>query len=172
MTSSPRARRVLVSGPIAALDTLSVPDYADCFAITPETETETGAARWAEAWMREVLEGATRPVRWFVLFGWRVGLGLRPGPWDSPTHVLGWRIESSTPVAIVLTQHSALVTVHLVLRADPSEVRLATFVRYEHRAARAVWTIGSIVHRRVAPYLLTRAASASALSSGNSHSRN
>lgn len=160
-TSSPRARRVPVGGPVAApsaLDSLANPDYADCFAITPAPET----GRSAKAWMREVLEGAPRPVRWFVRFGWRVGLGLRPGPRDSPTHVLGWRIESCTPVAIVLTEQSALVTAHLVLRADTSELRLATFVRYEHRAARAVWTIGSIVHRRIAPYLLTRAASAPA----------
>ena len=170
MTNSPRARQILVGGPIAALDSLTDPDYADCFALTPATES--GAARSAEAWMREVLEGAARPVRWFVLFGWRVGLGLRPGPWDSPTHVLGWRVESSTPSAIVVSQRSALVTAHLVLLVDPPEVRLATLVRYEHRAARVVWRIGSMVHRRIAPYLLTRAASAPTVGSGNSNSRN
>lgn len=116
--------------------------------------------------MREVLEGAPRPVRWFVLFGWRVGLGLRPGPWPSPTHVLGWRVVSRTPQVVILTQQSALVSAHLLLRVEESQVVLATFVRYEHRAARAVWTIGSIVHRRIAPYLLTRAASTPKISSG------
>lgn len=168
MRSTPRARRLRVGGQIADHDSLTDPSYTDCFTVTPRANP----GRSAEAWMREVLESAPRLVRWFVLFGWRVVLGLRPGPWRSPTHILGWRIVSSTPDVVILAQHSALVTAHLVLRADPSEVRLATFVHYEHRAARVVWTIGSIVHRRIAPYLLTRAASVPALSSGNSQSRN
>ena len=56
--------------------------------------------------MREVLEGAPRPVRWFVLFGWRVGLGLRPRAVASPTHVLGWRVVSRTPRVVILAQQS------------------------------------------------------------------
>jgi hypothetical protein len=70
-------------------------DYDDCFT-APRAATDD---RTPEQWARAVFEGAPPPVRWFLVNGFRYGLGLRFGPQPSPEHVLGWAIigRSSAP---------------------------------------------------------------------------
>jgi hypothetical protein len=130
------------------------PDYRETF------EVSRGAAdrRSPEQWMRAVFEDAPLPLRWSLLVGWRVGLGLRLGPRSSPEHVLGWPVASSGAGAIRLEAHSPLMTAGLVLRLDASTAALTSTVSYHRRAARPLWTAVLPVHRRMAPYLLRRAA--------------
>jgi hypothetical protein len=131
------------------------PSYTDSFRVS----RERAADRSGESWMRSVLEGAPRPLRWFVAVGWRTMLGFRPGPAGSPAHVLGWPILTTTRQRIVLEQRSALMTARLTLHVNGSEIVWTTEVRYEHRAALAVWPIVRVIHRRIVPYALRHAAS-------------
>lgn len=133
---------------------LANPDYASTFAVTASQSD----ARSAEQWIRDTFEGAPRAVRSFVVIGWRYLLGLQLGPPRSPAHVLGWKIVASSPDSIVLEVRSALVTACKVLRVESSRVVTTTFVRYERRAGRAVWSALAPVHHRTEPYLLGRAA--------------
>lgn len=131
------------------------PSYADSFRVSRERAAEQSG----EYWMRSVLERAPRPLRWFVVVGWRTILGFRLGPAGSPAHVLGWPILTTTPQRIVVEQRSALMTARLALQVNGSEIVWTTEVRYEHRAARAVWPIVRVVHRRIVPYALRHAVS-------------
>jgi Protein of unknown function (DUF2867) len=130
------------------------PDYSDAFAV----RTEITDTRTPEEWSRAVFEDAPRPVRWFLLVGWRAALGFRLGPRPSPDHVLGWWIVTATPGAIRLELRSALMTGHLVLRLDHPHAVITTVVLYRHRAARALWATVAPIHRQVVPYLLRHAA--------------
>lgn len=153
MIGIPRVRRIPADAELRSATSLRGPDYSDSFAVScPATDTEP-----AEAWMRTVLEHAPRPVRWFLVAGWRLVLGFRPGPWRRSTHLLGWPVLSSTPEVVVLEQHSGLMSAQLVLRAAEDQLAWATFVRYERRAAPAVWAAVGLLHRRIVPYLLRRA---------------
>jgi hypothetical protein len=136
----------------------SRPDYADAFEIrTPEPDGRT-----AEQWARAALEQAPWPVRRVVLVAHRYVLRFRLGPLPSPDHVLGWRIEMSEPEVIRLQAESPLVRAVIVgRRPEPTRTVLTTalfFVR--PMAARVIWAAVVPVHRRVACYLLARAASA------------
>lgn len=133
---------------------LANPDYASAFAVT----TAGGDARSPEQWIRDAFEGAPRAVRAFVLVGWRLFLGLQLGPPRSPAHVLGWKIASTAPDSIALEVRSALVAARKVLRVESSRVVMTTFVRYERRAGRAIWSALAPIHHRTEPYLLGRAA--------------
>jgi Protein of unknown function (DUF2867) len=154
-----RARRVAPDGDLLAVDTLADPDYVDAFRVDA-LEVPGGAdPRSAEQWVRAAFEGAPAPVRAVLLVGWRYGLGFRLGPRPSPDHVFGWRIVEATPEVIVLGVESRVLgPAHLVCRVAPAGVVLATFVRFERRGARAVWSVVGLVHRQAQPYLLGRAA--------------
>jgi len=149
------ARRIPVSDNLRAIDSLDKPDYADSFVITSDATT----GRSAEVWMRRVFEGAPPALRWCMLAGWRLALRFRPGPRRSPQHILGWKIVNSMSDVVILERCSALVTAHLLLQATEARLVWATFVRYNHRAARRVWTVVGLIHRRIVPYILTNAVS-------------
>ena len=132
------------------------PDYADAFEIlVPEPDGRT-----AEQWVRTGLEGAPPAMRTLIRVVHRVVLGFRLGPHPSPDHVLGWRIAASEPDVVRLEASSWLLRAVIVgRRVGLHTTRLTTFLFYERPLpARVVWTIVGPVHRRVAPYLLARAA--------------
>jgi len=131
------------------------PDYTDAFEVSPPSPDR----RSAEQWSRAVFEGAPRPVRWFLLTGWRGVLGLRPGPQRTSGHVLGWRIVSHRPDKVVLEMKSPIMTAGLVVRVSELKVQLSTNVLYAGRMGRPLWTIVGPIHRQALPYLLRRAAS-------------
>jgi hypothetical protein len=82
------ASQRLAEVPEELVQASSLPDpaYVDAFAIDLAS-----AAPSAEGRARSVFEGAPVAMRWFMVVGWRLGLGLRLGP-RTPEHVLGWRI--------------------------------------------------------------------------------
>jgi hypothetical protein len=152
LSRSVRAHRVEVTD---ESDTLAEPDYASSF----EVAIADTDVRSAEQWVRATFEGAPRALRWLVALGWRYFLGFRLGPRPSPAHVLGWRIATDTPDSILLELQSPFMTAHKVLRVEGSRVLTTTFVRYERRPARALWSVVAPIHHRTEPYLLGHAVS-------------
>jgi hypothetical protein len=104
-------------------------------------------------------EDAPRPVHWFLLLGWRRVLGLRLGPRPSPDHILGWRIASRQPEEVRLELHSALMVAQLTLHLASSTAFWSTNVCYTRPLARPLWAAVGMIHRRMVPSLLGRAAS-------------
>jgi hypothetical protein len=154
-SSQRAATKVEVSDSSRALDTLTAPDYEISF----ELSIGPADVRTAEGWARACFERASRPVRWFLVGGWRFGLGLKLGPRPSTSHVLGWRIETSSPEVVILEARSRLMTAHNLLEVHDDRVVVTTFVRYEKRAARWLWLAASQLHRLIVPRLLNRATS-------------
>lgn len=129
-------------------------DYSDFF----EATVATTDGRTPEQWARAVFEGAPPPVRWFLVVGFRYGLGLRLGPRSSREHVLGWAIIDTESNSLTLESRSWLLTSRLVFQTESSRVTQSTFVRYDERIAAIVWPPVSILHRQIVPRLLRHAA--------------
>jgi hypothetical protein len=147
-----RARRVEVDKEI---DDVPAPGYASAFEVDfPPTDL-----RSPEQWARDTFEGAPRVMRWFVLMGWRYVMWFRLGPRQCPDHVLGWSIAASAADAMTLEVRSGLATAHKVVRVEVDRVVMTTFVVFERRLGRAVWSAITPIHHRTEPYLLRRAAS-------------
>ena len=145
------ARRVPVDEPLIA-----DPDYADAF----EVRGSRPDARTAEQFARDAIEGAPWLVRWTIRIAHRYVLRFRLGPDSSDDHVLGWRVVTREPDLIRLEAQAPLLRGALVLqRVDPTCTRLTTSLFHVRpTAARIVWALVGPVHRRIAPYLLARAA--------------
>ncbi len=111
----------------------------------------------AEQWARATWEGAPTIVRGFLVFGWRLALGLRLAPGRSPTHVLGWRLLDDRHDTVTLQACSALIAGYNVVIVQESTVQWTTLVRYEQPIARPIWRLVEFVHRIVLPYTLAHA---------------
>lgn len=148
-----RLRSVPVEEPL-----VSAFDYADSF----EAGLPAPDARRAEQWVRCGLEGAPRAVRWVIRTAHRRVLRLRLGPEDAPDHILGWPITADHHDVVRLEAVAPLLRAVIVgRRVDPRTTRLTTALSYSRPcAARLLWAVVGPVHRRVAPYLLDRAARA------------
>ena len=131
------------------------PDYATAFAARLLDRDD----RSVEQWMRSILEDAPRILEWFVLLGWKLVLRLRLAPRGAPDAIAGWTIVETTPDSMVLEVRSSLVRARKVLDVEADRVRLTTYVWYESRAGRLVWSALAPVHHRIEPLLLTLAAS-------------
>lgn len=138
---------------LRAVDGLVGPHYASAFELSVPGAEE----RSPEQWLRAVFEGAPRPVRWLVRVGWRVGLGVRLGPFSVPERVFGCPLVRSDDEAAIFEMESKLIAAHNVVLVRDGRVRCATFVRYERPSARALWSVAAVIHIRLAPYLLRRA---------------
>lgn len=148
-------QRVAVAEKTRAANTLANPDYASAFhAPFPAAGLDH---RSPEQWARAVFEEAPPPVRWFLLFGWRIILGLRLGPLHSPDHILGWQIASTATDSLTLELDSRLISAHNILEIDPTGLRWTTFVHYRSRPARLVWATVLPFHNVAIPFTLKRA---------------
>ena len=151
-----RARRIDVTEQLSAVETVGESNYAAAW----EVITNMADAKTAEQWARAIFEGAPRALRWFIVAGWTVGLGLRLGPRGSADHVLGWKFVSNAPESVVLSVRSIVLgTAHLVVHVDASRVLLASLVHYEKPWSGAVWSMAKPLHHQIIPFLLARAAS-------------
>ena len=135
------------------------PDYVDAFDVRRPAHDD----RTAEQWIRAGLEGAPGWMRRIIGAAHRRVLRFRLGPLDAADHVLGWRIVASEPDLVRLETSSPLLRAVLVARrVDPSSARLMTLLFYARPATcRIVWALVGPLHRRIAPYLLERAAGGS-----------
>jgi hypothetical protein len=152
-----QAREAVRDAPGMARDALDeVADYRDRF----QVEATGPDDRTAEEWARAALEGMPAALRALVLFAHRRLLRFELGPLDAADHVLGWRIVSSEHDAVRLAAEGPLIRAVLVgRRTGAGAMVLRTFVHFRRgRLSRATWFVVGPVHRRVAPYLLARAA--------------
>lgn len=129
-------------------------DYDDSFTAQLAATND----RTPEQWARAVFEDAPPAVRWFLVAGFRYGLGLRFGPYPSPDHVLGWAIIDRTANSITLESRSWLLTSRVVFRTETARVSQSTYVRYDKRIAAVIWPPISILHRQIVARLLRHAA--------------
>jgi hypothetical protein len=135
-------------------------DYADAFEIRLTAPDERPAVEW----MRCGLERAPLPLRWTILVAHRFLLGFRLAPRSAPGNVLGWRIVTSEPDLVHLQASSPLMRGDLMGQRDsPDQMVLSTYLSFRRPVpARLVWFAVGPLHRRIAPYLLERAAAAGA----------
>ncbi|GII75454.1 hypothetical protein Sru01_04360 [Sphaerisporangium rufum] len=136
--------------PVRALSSLSRIDYADHFVLP------TDAAATAERWARVMFGDRPDAVE---LFLWRGLLGLRLGRTVSADTVAGWRIGERGDGWIRLEATSWFLAADLVVQATGDSVALGTFLRYDRRPAHLLWPPLSLLHRRLVPGVLRKAAS-------------
>ena len=135
-------------------------DYADAF----EVSVDEPDMRTAEEVFRAGLEGAPSWLRTVVLVAHRHVLRLELAPLSAPNHILGWEVLTAEADIIRLRATGPLLHATLAARRSaPSGAVLETFVTYRRPVlARIIWTAVAPIHRAIAPYLLKRAAMASA----------
>ncbi|MDQ1467791.1 MAG: hypothetical protein QOH10_2206 [Actinomycetota bacterium] len=156
-----RARRVEPEEPEAVPGEAFRSDYADAFELTPTDE------RTAEEWARATLEQGPVAVRSFVVAGWRYILRLRLGPSSSEDHIAGWPVLLRMPETVVLGIESGVLGhARLTFRSSTSIVNASSNITFERRGGRAIWSAAGLLHRRILPYLLERAASSPPRSRG------
>ncbi|WP_328374902.1 DUF2867 domain-containing protein [Streptomyces sp. NBC_00440] len=151
--TTPRVRRVEVPQVARTAGEFATADYASAF----ELPSRHARSRTPEQWARATFEDAPAAVRWILLRGWTLGLGLRMGPRPSPDHVLGWLGSESGPGSVTLDASSPLVATRNVVVVNGSGVVWVTFVRFNRRVSRLVWSAAAPVHHLAVPYLLGRA---------------
>jgi hypothetical protein len=148
-----RAHRVAVSE--APPSSVVAPDYADAFEVARSPTDRRSAERWA----RDGFERLPMPIRQSGLLIHRWILGFSLGPWGSPEHVFGWRVETSEPELLHLEARSTLLSGHMVWRLHRERLVMSTFLQYEmRRTAPAIWAVIGNIHRGGAPHLLRLAA--------------
>lgn len=123
-----------------------------------EVAVSSGDNRSAEQWARDAWEGSPAPLRWFMIAGWRIVLGLRLGPRRSPDHILGWRIVERRPDEAVCELRSGFLGAYNTFRLVDNRVVWSTFVIYTRPMARAIWPPVSVLHRPLVRFALRRAA--------------
>ena len=149
-------RRIQLPDEMNAADTLPGADYACVFELAiPESST-----RSPQDWARTVFEGAPPLLRWFIRTGWRFPLRFDLAAPGAPNHVLGGRIVRDERTMFVMELRSPLMTARDLVLVERTRVVLATLVRYHRPIARPLWSVAAVIHHRVMPYLLTRAARA------------
>lgn len=133
---------------VHALSSLSRVDYVDHFTVS--TDVEATPEQWARAMFGDVPSPAERLI-------WRGFLGLRLSRGPSPDTVAGWRITGRGDDWIRLETASWFMAGNLLVQASGGQASLTTFIRYDRRLGRGVWTPLSAVHRRLVPRVLRAA---------------
>ncbi|MEY2432102.1 MAG: hypothetical protein QOC92_1827 [Acidimicrobiaceae bacterium] len=116
-----------------------------------------GDNRSSEQWARDAWEGASAPLRWFMLAGWRFVLGLRLGPQRSADHILGWEIVDRRSDETVCHLRSRFVSAYNTFKLADGRLVWSTFVTYERPVARIIWRPVSVLHRPLVRLALRRA---------------
>ena len=127
------------------------------FACAYEVTVLPGDHRSSEQWARAAWEGASAPLRWFMLAGWRFVLGLRLGPRGSEDHVLGWQIIGRRPDETVCQLSSTFLSATNTFRLVDGTFIWSTFVTYKRPRARVIWPPVSVLHRLLVRMSLRRA---------------
>ena len=130
----------------------------DDFACAYEVAIRPDDNRSSEQWARAAWEAAPAPLRWFMLGGWRLILGLRLGPRHSQDHILGWTIVDRSPDETVCQLRSRFLEARNTFQKADGKLIWSTFVTYERPIARGIWSPVSLLHRLVVRVSLRRAA--------------
>jgi hypothetical protein len=127
------------------------------FACAYEIDRRPDDERSAEQWARAAWEGAPAPMRWFMLAGWRLVLGLRLGPRPSADHILGWRIVDRRQERTVCRLRSWFLDASNTFQTVDGRLVWSTFVTYERPIGRLIWPPVSLLHRPLVRIALRRA---------------
>ena len=131
----------------------ATPDYADAFELRLARPDAHTAGQWVQAALAEAPSAVTALIRFVHA---RV-LRFELSPQDDS--ILGWHTVSSTPEALHLRTQGPLLRAEIVLRrGSPSTATVSTFLFYGHRFTPLLWRVVGPLHRRIAPYLMRRAA--------------
>jgi hypothetical protein len=146
-------REVDLSPDARALTTLSRVDYDDAFVL----ETARAADRTGEEWARTILEDAPEATRSMLRRGW-FALGVRLGPTDDDSLVLGWAVRRSSRDHAILAARSLIgMEAEVLFKRERNGVLAATMMKLNNPIARAFWAGFSFQHRRVLRHLLRQA---------------
>jgi hypothetical protein len=141
--------------PAEALVNGAAYDYADSF----EVRLEHPDTHSAEQWARAALEHAPPTSRRLIRLVHARVLRFRLGPCSDANHILGWPIVTADHGVVHLETAGPLLRALIILRrTSPTCAAATTFVFYERSTARPLWVAVGPLHRRIAPYLLQRAA--------------
>ena len=130
------------------------PDFACAYEIAVASDDH----RSSEQWARAAWEGAPAPLRWFMVAGWRLVLGLRLGPRHSENHILGWQVIDRRPDETVCQLRSGFLDAYNTFRLVDGRLVWSTFVIYDRPIARVIWPPVSLLHRPLVRFALRRAA--------------
>ncbi len=151
-----RAAQRAVPETIRSRATLGRIDYENAFSVAADPTDR----RSAEQWARTMNESPPTAQRAFIWYGWKA-LSARLGPYPSDDYVLGYQIKANDQDCICFSVEWALgLTCDLVLSVAPESATLGSFVELKRPAARIVWPIVALLHERIVPYWLSRAARA------------
>ena len=128
-------------------------DYADCFELRlaqPDDHT-------AEEWLRTAL---AQSAPWVVgIIRFVHGRVARFELSTQPQSILGWETVTSVPDACHIEARGPALRAEIVARRTSDRTAtVTTFLRYRGRSTRLLWMAIGPLHRRIAPYLLARAA--------------
>ncbi|MFI0736679.1 hypothetical protein ACH4PU_01025 [Streptomyces sp. NPDC021100] len=150
-----RVRHAPVPPAAHALSTLPRIDYENAVL----ADLDTAPDRTAEQWARAVLEDADADTRQALTRGW-TSLGLALAPAGSDGCVLGWRVRSSTPDAVLLAADATLgLRGELLFQLTRGGLLSACFIQLDGDAARALWAPVESRHPQVMHRLLEQAVS-------------
>jgi hypothetical protein len=138
---------------VSAMAVLDRCGYEDAFAVA------VAGGRTPGEWARLIVESAPALLLRFIRFAQHYVLGLQLGPAD-PAHPLGWRIVREDAQAVVLAAEGPGGAARIVGTTSPGLVIVTTQARFDGGRARALWPLIAPLHRRIARYLLDRAAEA------------
>jgi hypothetical protein len=132
-----------------ALSTLRRLDYTDGCRMNTEHAEEVTAEEWARALLEQAPEATRRGLR----RGWHA-LGVRLGPADDPSLVLGWEIRRSSEDCVVLGVRSWIgIDAEVLCLREPDALVVGTLVQLGNPLARAVWSCIEAHHRKVVRHL-------------------
>ena len=130
-------------------------DYADAF----EVRLDAPDTHPAELGVRTALEQSPAAVRGLIQFVHQHVVRFQLGPQHDADHILGWRIVSTEPTVIHIEATGPLLRAAIVAhRTSPTTADVTTFLFYQRAITGLMWVAVGPLHRRIVPYLLTRAA--------------
>ncbi len=130
-------------------------DYADSFALDLTVADDNTPEHWA----RTALGQAPTLIRVVIRVAQAHVLRLHLRPAADPKAVLGWCVARSTYDTLHLRATGPLVHADIVVHR-PSLLRVTTTTSlvYKQKSGRWLWMLVGPLHRRIAPYLVGRAA--------------
>lgn len=132
-------------------------DYADAF----EVQLGDPDSHPAEVWIRTALEQSPTAIRELIVFVHQHVLRFQLGPRQDADHILGWRIVSADPAALHIEASGPLLRAAIVARrTSPTSAAATSFLFFKRPVTGVMWLAVGPIHRRIVPYLLTRAAAA------------
>lgn len=150
------AERVEVPDDVATMNLLGKVDYEDAFtAFTTDGRTPGQWFRLALRAAPDWLHSLVRAIQGYVL-------GFRLAAADSTDHPLGWHVLADDSAVFVLGVEGGLLTARIVVISQQRRMVVSTLLRYDHPAARPVWSAIAPVHRLVARRLVDGAPGAAA----------